>query len=112
MRGARQPGPYKVGGNMELILWGDAKVVEDEGVDVSGEFDGFGGAAAVVAGEGVDTDEHRIRAAGVGLQGGGIFERVSGHNAVVMIGGGNERGGIVDAGLDIVERRVGVEGLE
>ena len=46
------------------------------------------------------------------LQRGGVLERVGGHDTVVVVGGGDERGRVRRAGLDVVERRVGVERLE
>ena len=80
-----------------LVFRGDAEIVEEERVDVGGEFDGFGGAAGAVAGFGVDADENGIIVARECLQAGGVFEGVRGNDAIVVIGGGDESGGIFRA---------------
>ena len=43
---------------------------------------------------------------------GGELEAVGGDDAVVVVGGGDQGGRVAGAGLEVVERRVGVEGLE
>ncbi len=86
-----------------LVFRGDPEVVEEESIDVGGEFDGFGGAAGAMAGFGVDADEDGIVVAGEGLQRGGVFEGMRGNDAVVVVGGSDERGGIFCARANVVD---------
>ena len=58
-----------------------------------------------VAGVGFDADQNRMVFTGPRWLGGGVLERVRGDDAIVVIGGRDERRGIFSA-LDIVQRRV------
>jgi hypothetical protein len=84
-----------------------AEIVKEERIDILRLFQDFGGAAGSVSGIRVyadenRADENRIRAVRPGLQSGGVFEGVAGHDAVVMIGSGDQRGGIFYAGADVM----------
>mmetsp|Transcript_6598 Transcript_6598/g.27333 ORF Transcript_6598/g.27333 Transcript_6598/m.27333 type:complete len:718 (+) Transcript_6598:973-3126(+) len=65
-----------------------------------------------MAGVGLDADQLGCRAGVGGLQRGGVFEAVRRHDAVVVVAGGDEHGRVFDAALDVVQRRVSVQGLE
>ena len=56
-----------------------------------------------VAGAGFDADENRVWAGLGGLEGGCVFEAVGGKDAIVVVGGGDEGGGVTDGGPDVME---------
>lgn len=63
-----------------------------------------------MAGLGLDADEGgRVPGLG-GLEGGGEFEGVAGHDPVVVIPGGDQGGGVGGPRLEVVEGRIGQEG--
>src|SRR5688572_12001792 len=68
--------------------------------------------ARSVAGTGFDADQSRLLAGLGGLQRGGELEAVSGHDAIVMVSRGDQRGGVLCAGLDVVQRRIAAQRLE
>ena len=87
--------------------------LQEEGVDVGLLFNDLGGwFAPAVAGFCFDAEENGIYPGGLFLEGGDEFLGVRGNDAVVGIRRGNKNGRIIEAGPDIVERRVGVEILE
>ena len=65
-----------------------------------------------MAGARLDADQHRRVARLHFLERGGELEAVAGHHAVVVVGGGDEGGRVVGAGLEVVQRGVGVERFE
>lgn len=80
---------------------------------VAGFFDDLGGGfAGAMAGAGFDPDQDRRGAGLGGLHGGGVFEAVTGEDAVVMIGGDDERRRIFRPRFHVVERRIFVDRLE
>ncbi len=81
----------------------NTQVVKNKRIDVRSDFDGFAGAAGAMTGIGFDADEHRILVTGEGLQGGRVFERVSGNDAIVVVGSGDEGGRVDRTGLDVVQ---------
>src|ERR1041385_8229533 len=85
-----------------LPLRGYAKVVEKERVDVRRLFQLLGSAAGAVAGFCIDADDDRIVAGLGGLQRRGVFERMSRHDAIVMVGGGDQDGWIPGSSLHVV----------
>ena len=62
-----------------------------------------------VAGVGLDADQDRVGVGG--LEAGGVLEARRDH-AVVVVGRGDHRGGVVRAVLQVVERGVAVEVVE
>lgn len=89
-----------------FVLVLDAQVVHDEGLDVGvlvdDLADGFAVAVACLA---VDADEFGLVAGVAVLQLGGILETVGRHDAVVMVTGGYQDGGVGGAVvLDGVQR--------
>src|SRR5207248_665056 len=61
---------------------------------------------------GLDPDQGRRWAGLRGLECRSEFEAVGRNDAIVMIGGGDERGRIARAGLDVLEGRIGIKRLE
>ena len=59
-----------------------------------------------------NADENRIVTCMCSLQGGGEFEAVSGDDAIIVISGRDHRGGVFGARIEVMERRIGVEGFE
>ena len=57
----------------------------------------------------LDPNEDGGLAALRGLQRGGVFETVRGHNPIIVIGRRDECRGVFRARLDVVQRRVSVE---
>src|SRR2546422_11179206 len=89
------------------------QIVNEERPAVGLLLDDFRGwLAGAVAGLRLDPDQHRLDAALRGLQRGGVLERVTGHDAIIVIGGRNEGGGIARARLHVVNRRVPIEERE
>src|SRR5215510_4732570 len=100
------PTPYS-----RFLLRRDAEIVKQEGVSVRRDFELFGGARSAVAGFGLDADQHGRRAALFLLDRRGVFERVRGDHAVVVVGGGDQRRRVFRL-FDVVQRRVRVKRLE
>ena len=61
---------------------------------------------------GLDADQHRLRAALRRLQRRGVLEGVARHDAIVVIGGGDERRRVMRPRLHVVDRRVPIEERE
>src|SRR5215475_252934 len=97
------PTPYS-----RFLLRRDAEVMKQEGVSVRRDFELFGGARSAVAGFGLDADQHGRRAALFLLDRRGVFERVRGDHAVVVVGGGDQRRRVFHL-FDVVQRRVRVK---
>src|SRR5215212_6146880 len=90
-----------------------AQVLYEEGPGVRLLFDHLGdGGEGAVAGGGLDADEDGGVAALGGLEGGGELEAVAGHDAVVVVAGDDEGGGVGGAGADVVQGGVGADRAE
>src|SRR5213592_4828133 len=70
------------------------------------------GLAGPVARFGLDADQDRRRARLRRLQGRGELERVAGYDTVVVVGGGDEGRRVARTGVEMVQRRVGVQERE
>ena len=85
-------------------------MVEGKAEHVGPFVDLFGrGFTGTVPGLGIDTNEHGVIACIFFLQGGGEFERVGGHHAVVVVGGSNKGSWVVCALFYVVKRTVFIE---
>ena len=107
--------PPRLGANRgdELIRDLHPQILDQEGELIGHVFDDFRGwFAGAMAGASFDPDQDRRRTGLRFLQGGGKLETVAGKNAVIVIGGRNERGRILRARFDVVERRILVDGRE
>src|SRR5947209_11034605 len=94
---------------LRIVLRRDAEVLEEEGVDVRRLLDVLRRAARAVAGVRVYADEDGAIAGLPLLQGRGVLERVRGHDAVVVVGGRNQRRRILHALAYVVHGGVGVQ---
>src|SRR5262245_19948713 len=89
------------------------ELVREEGPAVGPLLDLHRGRLArAVAGARVDADQDRVLARLRGLERGGELVAVRRHDAVVVVRGRDERGGVARAGMDVVEWRVRAQRLE
>jgi putative ABC transport system permease protein len=103
---------HRNGLSVRWHLWGDAKVRENERIDIGRCLELLGRAARPVTRFRFDSDEDRVLTAGKLLQRRGILEGMRGDDAVVMIRGRDERGRVLGPRADVVKRRVGPKRLE
>lgn len=94
-----------------IIMWKlfdlHSQIIHDEAVDVGLLLEYFAHRlSTAVACLAVDADEHGAVALVTLLQRGSKLERVCRNDAVVVVGSGDERGGIFDSFLQIVQRRI------
>ena len=88
----------------------DPQHLDEEGPAVGGLLDDLGRRlAGAVAGPGLDADQDRVVARLGRLKRRGELEAVGRDDAVVVVGGGDERGRIAGPRLEVVQRAVGAE---
>src|SRR5690349_12884142 len=89
-----------------------SQIVEQKCINIGVRFQSLCRAARPVSRLRINPNQNRIISRGLLLQFGGVLEGMGWNHAIVMVGGRDENGWILDSLPDVVNRRITIEGFE